>query len=530
MSRGLKPEITKAMRPNMLDRVIGYFNPVAGLQRQQARGMSAVMGGYTGASRRSSWGRKWQVSKGDANTDLLPDLPTLRERSRDLVRNNPVATGAINTAVTNVVGSGLRLQSTVDAKALGMSDEEAEQWQAHTEREFLLWAGSKYCDLTGVQNFSGLQDLAFRSSLENGDSFGVLPEKAVQGSPYKTRVQLIEADQVCNKDGKPNSATLAGGIETDSDGAPVGLQVMVSHPGSPKAERKWQVVPFRGGNTGRVNVVHLFERKRVGQLRGVPYLASVIEPLKQISRYTESELMAAVVSGMFTVFVKTEAGQGGLLGPNDIEQAGVQGAQSVERNYQLGNGLVLEGAPGDSIETINPGRPNDSFDPFVHAILKQVGVALEIPYEVLMKAYLSSYSAARAALLDAWRFFRKRRQWLAANFCQPIYETWLAEAVALGRVHAPGFFADPAIRAAYCRALWHGDGPGAIDPLKEANAAEKRMNIRITNLAQEKAAYDGGDWEQTVRQRKRELSMIGETGQAANDSTPEPPFNPDDPQ
>jgi lambda family phage portal protein len=525
--------LQRAMSPTVIDRVIGYFNPVAGYQRQQARTMSAIAGTYTGASRQSSWSRSWFASSGDANTDLMADLPTLRQRCRDLVRNNPVAGGAIASVTTNVVGSGLTIQSTIDAEFLGMSDEETDDWQRTTEREFRLWAEGKHCDLTRVQTFGGLQELAFRSALENGDSFAVLPEKSVQGSPYKLRVQIIEADQVCNPSRKPDSKTLVGGIETDTDGAPVKLHVMTEHPGSSVAKTgKWAEVTFYGANTGRCNVIHLFDRRRPGQLRGVPYLAAVIEPLKQISRYTEAELMAAVVSGLFTVFVKSEAGQGGLLGPQDLEAGAASGSQN--RDYALGNGMIIEGLPGDSIETINPGRPNDSFDPFVQAILKQVGVSLELPYEVLMKAYLSSYSAARAALLDAWRFFRKRRRWLATNFCQPIYETWLAEAVASGRIYAPGFFADPAIKAAYCRATWHGDGPGAIDPNKEVQAAEKRMDINLTNLAQEKAAYDGGDWETTVRQRKKELDVIGSqqntegTSKAAQ-LVPEP-FDPDNPQ
>ena len=110
-------------------------------------------------------------------------------------------------------------------------------------------------------------------------------------------------------------------------------------------------------------------------------------------------------------------------------------------------------------------------------------------------------------------------------FCQPIYETWLTEAVAIGRINAPGFFTDPMIRKAYCGATWHGDGMGSLDPLKEASAAEKRMDIKLTSLAQEKAAYDGGDWEKTVRQRNKELAN---GGQPANAGSAEPSRSDDD--
>jgi hypothetical protein len=64
---------------------------------------------------------------------------------------------------------------------------------------------------------------------------------------------------------------------------------------------------------------------------------------------------------------------------------------------------------------------------------------------------------------------------MAERFCQPIYEQWLEEAVARGYIAAPGFFADPVVRAAWCRAEWHGPTQGQLDPTKEVEAAEKRV-------------------------------------------------------
>lgn len=515
------PAMIKAMKPNFIDKLVSFYNPVAGYHRQQARTMSAISGSYTGASRKGAAFKSWFASSSDANADIIPDLPMLRARSRDLIRNQPIAGGAINTVVSNVVGAGLSLQSNIDSKFLGMNDDDAAAWQETVEREFKLFADSKGCDITRTQNFAGLQDLAFRSALENGDSFALLPMVPVAGSPYSTRVQLIESDRICNDKDARDSDRLAGGIAIDEYGAPEWLHVLKSHPGSAiRAKKQWDKIRFFGENTGRTNVVQLIDRRRIGQLRGVPYLAAVIEPLKQLGRYTEAELMAAVVSGLFTVFVKSEPGQGSLLGSDDI--------QNKSRDYALGNGSIIEGVPGDSIETIDAGRPNKEFDPFVSAILQQVGVALELPRSVLVKCFMSSYSAARAELMDAWKFFSKRRRLLAINFCQPIYEAWLEEAVSIGRIKAPGFFTDPLIRKSYCGALWHGDGPGAIDPLKEANAIEKRLSINLTSLAEEKAAYDGGDWEQTTRQRKKERDVIGVTEPPT--ATEEEPYNPDNPQ
>ncbi len=88
----------------------------------------------------------------------------------------------------------------------------------------------------------------------------------------------------------------------------------------------------------------------------------------------------------------------------------------------------------------------------------------------------------------------------------------MADSIALGIIDAPGFFADPFVREAWCGSNWGGDGPGALDPLKEAQAAEKRINVGITTQAEETVAYDGGDWEEKTRQRVREMKVRREGG------------------
>ncbi len=164
--------------------------------------------------------------------------------------------------------------------------------------------------------------------------------------------------------------------------------------------------------------------------------------------------------------------------------------------------------PNESIEIADPKRPNTAFDAFIKAVLEQVGVALEIPFEILIGHFSASYSASRAALLEAWRFFRGRRGWLARTYCQPVYENFLAEGVSLGRIHAPGFFSDPLLRSAYCGALWIGDAPSQIDPVKEVDAAEKRLELALSTLDEETTNLTGGDFETNYPRIKRERQML----------------------
>jgi len=513
---------TISIEENIVDRAIRFLDPARANGRARARMSAAAVGAYIGASTTRRPTMSWQAQKGDADAVVLYDLPNLRERSRDLLRNAPLAAGAVNTVTTNVVGTGLKVKSQIDRDVLKLTEEAADAWEAQTEREWHLFFDSPECDLARTLRGVDQQELALRQTLENGDVFVLMPNVVRPGSPYGLKLQMIEGDRVCNKDAVTDTPTLAGGVEKDGNGAPVAYHVMNQHPGSAlyrTAERSWTVVPALS-KTGRRNVIHLFKTLRPGQSRGVPYLAPVIEPLKQIDRYTEAEIMAAVVSGMFTVFVKSETG-GTSLSP--MEPTSEVGGATTDDDFKLASGAILNLAKGEEIQSANPTRPNTGFDPFVMAVLRQVGVALELPFEVLIKHFTASYSAARAALLEAWRFFRTRREWLAANFCQAVYENFMDEAVALGRIKAPGYFADPLLRKAYLGAEWIGPAPGQIDPNKEIDAAEKRVSLGVSTVEKETAELTGGDFERNIPQIKKERRLLREAGLLAVEANPPTP-------
>ncbi|OYW87839.1 MAG: hypothetical protein B7Z23_13395, partial [Pseudomonadales bacterium 32-61-5] len=246
-----------------------------------------------------------------------------------------------------------------------------------------------------------------------------------------------------------------------------------------------------------------------------------------LDRYSEAEVFAAVASAMFAIVTKTDD-RGGLsplesavTGQTPASGAG-DPAKGSSWDGTLTAGLAIDLGKDESVAAFAPGRPNPQFDPFMQAVLRQVGVALELPFEVLVKHFTASYSAARAALLDLWKFVKVRRNGFADMFCQPVYEAWMEEAVALGRIDAPGFFDDPLLRAAYLGSEWHGDGPGAIDPLKEATAIGKRLEINLTTLEREMAEYNGSDFETTIEQCGREREKLGEAGLLTTTPAPAP--------
>ena len=502
------------VKNNLVDRVINYFDPIRGAHRQRARSFMALTGAYTGALLARRTLGSWATIPQDADSALLPDLQVLRERSRDLVRNNPLGTGALNTAVTNVVGTGLKLQARPDREILNMADEEADQWEANVEREFRMWSTNpQYCDIRKTLAFVDQQDLVFRQTLENGDVFTLMAREDSKEFPYSLRLQIIEADRVCNKGEVKDTETLCAGVEKEASGAPKNYHIMNQHPGNwiYRSGYTWTVVPAFGEKSGLRNVIHNFRTLRPGQTRGVPWLTPVIETLKQLGRYTDAEVMGAVISALFTVFIKTE-GPYPTLGPMQGDASVSGSVTTQDTDLKLGNGALIGLRPNESIEIADPKRPNTAFDGFIKAILEQVGVALEIPFEILIGHFSASYSASRAALLEAWRFFRGRRRWLASSYCRPVYENFLAEGIALGRIHAPGFFSDPLLQSAYCGALWIGDAPSQINPVDEVNAAEKRLELCLSTLDEETTNMTGGDFETNYPRIKREREMLKQIG------------------
>lgn len=515
---------------NIIDKFVEAVNPSAALRRQNDRIKLELIrsfknSGYdeSGASRNKNSMRGWLASSKSPQEDIDRNIPILRQRSRSLYMSAPLAVSAIKTNRTNIVGEGLRLKSTIDAAFLRMTPEAAAEWQRNTEREFELWADSKFCDSTRVNNFYEIQQVACLSWLMNGDACALVEyERPTPAFPYGLRVHLIEADRVSTPHTSGTAVNLYAtesttgnrifnGVEVTDAGRVVAYHICSTYPNSQlRAAKKWQRVKAFGDKTGTPNVLMIFEAERAEQYRGVPYLAPVIESLKQLTRYGEAEMMAAVINGFFTVFITSggNTGEVGFTGVLDDEDR----VSDDDLNYELGPGMVNVLKPGEKIDIADSKRPSSNFDAFTTALAKYVGAALEIPVELLIKSFNSSYSASRAALLEAWKAFRMKRKWLAADFCQPIYEIFLTEAIANGRIKAPGFFLDPAIKKAYCRAQWNGPAPGMLDPVKEATAAEKRIAIGVSTRQRESIEMTGTDFDANVAQLARENQLMKEAG------------------
>ena len=424
----------------------------------------------------------------------------------------PIATAAIKRQRTNVVGNGLRLKSTINRELLGMTQEAAESWQKRTEAEFALWAERKdACDATGINDFYGMQQLAMLAWPMSGDCFCLFRQyDTTPMHPYALRLHMIEADRVrtptaaggiamLTTTGKSaNGNTIYDGVEVDSNGRVVAYHVANTYPfQNTLTPTIFTRVEAYGKKTGLPNILHIMDSERCEQYRGVPYLAQVMEPLLQMRRYTEAEIMAAIVQSFFTAFVKTE----GDTTEMPFGEPASSDAKEVSRDpsdYEMGPGNTIIMEPGEDVAFGSPTHPNTGFDTFMKALCEQVGAAFEIPADLLLMSFNASYSASRAALLEAWKAFRMRREWLTKSFCRPVYEVWMTEAVARGRIIAPGFLTDPLIRQAYLQSEWIGPSQGQLDPTKEVAAAVTAIENGLSTREAEAIRLNGSEYAANV--------------------------------
>ncbi|MBM3928309.1 MAG: phage portal protein, partial [Sphingomonadales bacterium] len=453
-------------------------------------------------------------------------------RSRSAAMNLPLGTAAIERTVTFTIGTGLMAIPDIRPDVVGQSADVVAALSARIAADYDEYMSSTDPDAERSTTGYGLQDIILRGVLEAGDilQVRVMPEEQV-GRTSTTAWKLVEADRIVSPtghiEGKRAGAMTAmtgegtgnvivGGVELDEYGAPIAFHVLRRDPGIVVGSGVGRIegdtvrVPAWGGSTGLPSAMLVMTKRRADQARGVPMLAPVLEVLRQISTLTEAELFAAILTGMLAIVHKSpgasplpepDYGQGdgdGVSVDGGLRYDDAGGGLGAIRFEQ---GTVLDIDTGSDVEMKTPGRPNPAFDPFFIGLARQLSAAIEIPVEVLLLHFLSSYTASRAAFETFYQKVRGRREWMASASEAPRYRAWLYEQVARGRYRLPGFLTDADKRAAWSAVRFRGDGKISMDPAREAKALEVHEAHAWRTGAEITAELTGGDYDANVRVR-----------------------------
>lgn len=444
----------------------------------------------------------WMASGTSADSELATSLRPLRNRSRQLCRDNEYAKNAKRTVMLNVVGQGIVLQSQVK-KRRGNAFDDATNTKIETLWKH--WTSAKRCHTAGKLSWPALQQLIVQGVFESGEILVRLIRQKFADSRVRLALELIEADQIVDTwtgrvDETGNEIRM--GVEVDKWQRPVAYWLHPRHPGDNLASatldsRNFQRVPAE-------EIIHVCLFERPYQTRGVPWMHATLVKLRHMGGYEEAEIIAARASAAIMGFrARPEA---------DIPDDGADDADDLvdgERVTDMSPGIIMDLAPGETFTGFNPSRPNAALDPFMRYMLRSVAAGVGVSYESLSRDYSqSNYSSSRLALLDDRALWRILQQWLIETLCQPVFEAWLEMAVLGGALNLPAYETTPEI---YQAIRWAPRGWKWIDPLKESSAAKSDVRAGFSTLT-DVLAEQGEDIEEHFQRRRDEIRLAKQYG------------------
>jgi lambda family phage portal protein len=513
--------------------------PVVRVRAGDAVGASARVVAEAGAPRTSYAAgdsghpmlANWNPPLRSADADWLRDRRLSIARIRDIERNEGWVSAAVDRQVDMLVGGALRLNSRPDADALGIELDEAHELGRQIQAKFRIWADDPTfrCDAERDLPFSGLAGLVAREFVGIGESLSIVRWIERPGWPYRTALQVIDPDRLSNPNGVPDGDRLRGGIEKDGNNAPIAYHIRRGHPGdvalsTATSSFRWDRIARwdRIGDWERPKVLHVKDKRRPGQSRGIAKLVAGLTKVRGLSRYSESEIRTAainatIVGSLYTQlgaeYAADRLGTDAAAGSTDWSSFNTQRADFYKDRNVLDEARFLTLFPSDRLDLNTQPRQTAGYPQFQTAFLQALAAALGISYEQLsMDWSRTNYSSARAALNEVWRGVTRLRAILIWSFALPLFAAWLEDALDAGEIDVPAgavdFYDAP---AAWLRSEWIGPGRGYVDPVKEAQAAGMRMDQLVSTLERE-AAEQGLDWEQLLDQRAREDEEIARRG------------------
>lgn len=419
------------------------------------------------AASRTTRTSNWQTPATDANSAIVnPSL--IRNRARDLVRNNPWAAKGVSVITNNVVGYGIRAQ-----------------WQSSTKRNakraqdlWKAWAESSQCDAQGLTNLYGIQQTVMRAVVESGECLIRLrPRLASDGLAVPFQLQVLEADYFYEFGDGPRAGGgyVQRGIEYDAIGRRVAYNLYKAHPGATgRFSNGFSRVPA-------YEVIHVFRTDRPGQERGVSWLAPVMIRLRELDIYEDAYLNRQKLANLFAAFIYTD-------NPEETEE-------EFSDVSELTPGSMYTMKPGRTLAFSTPPKADD-YGPYTLANLRAIASGLNITYESLTGDLAEvNFSSARMGWqefgrsIDSWRW-----QLIIPRFCHGI-ATWFTD-----------FSGIPDLRHE-----WTPPARMIVDPVREIPAI--KAAIRTGLMTQSEAIREQGyDPEQLLTEMAADNALLDKLG------------------
>lgn len=468
-------------KANFLDRAIEYVAPGVAARRMSARmgletlpAISNIYGGSTPTRLDTTWSPTLGY-QGRNNPLNRWRLTKMRDRARDLERNNALAASLLERMVENVIGTGFTFNATTDDE--GFNQEVTELWNDWTDT----------ADLRGMHNWLDFQRTLYRSHIRDGDVGVALIKKGDD-----CFLQMAEGDLIDTQYGANVDPQMIDGIMWSDENRPLSFQLVTV---GPDARREAQTISAR-------DFVFYPRLKSYSQYRGEPCFAPVFDLFDQLDGYKEAVIVAARVAACQALLIRKATGVAGL-GAMPVQQ-NVNGQN--QRLQAIEPGMVHYLNPGEEVIPFNPSQPTTVFDAFVAAQVRFIGICVGMPLEVLLLDFSrTNYSSARAALLQLQRAcIPQQRQF--ASVLSRIYRWRVSRWVKTGQLRVPA-----KIAGSFWNHHWTPAGWAWVDPQKDLVAAAMEIDLGL-NSRTSIAASHGRNLEhvrKTLAAERAEAEALG---------------------
>ena len=464
-------------------------------RRQQATPSAPRRRMYQGAQF-SRLTADWVTGNTSADSEIYGSAQKLRDRARQLCRDNDYARQALRAIEGNVIGQGIPFQSQVRMQRAGRLDTQAND---AIEAAWRQWTSARYCHTGGKLSFADIERLAIRACAESGEVFVRLVRQSFGGSTVPLAMEVIEADQL---DDGLNGRSQQGneiriGVEVDGWGRPIAYHFLAYHPGDYQFSNQ-QISTQRHKRIPAEEIIHLYRAERPGQTRGITWFASAIQRLHHLAGYEQAEVVRARASSALMGFITSPEGE--LIGDDVMDGERVS-------NFEPGVFKYLN--PGESVTVPSLDSPDGQFEPFLRAMLRAMAAGIGCSYETISRDFSqTNYSSSRLSLIEDRDHWRILQSWMIENFHRRVFHEWIELAVLSNALSLPGYELAP---DRFKAARWMPRGWAWVDPAKEVAAYKEAVRCGFKTLG-EVVAEQGGDLDELLLARQSELAMLDQMG------------------
>ena len=482
-----------------------------------------ALSAYRGASS-GRLNSDWETSVGDADSTLIPERMGLIYRIRERLRNDPVMRGCLKKCVDSVIGpKGFNTQAQLDAKRLGLSEQQARDLEREIDYEWKSW--QKECDYSGNParsfTFQSLLSLQFSTELTCGETLTIPRYVRRPWARFSFCIQPVAPDRIVSPggfwasfSGINNEDDIRDGIKIGRRGDIQGAYIARQHPGSYNWFRDvWKVdfIPAYSARTLKANFWHNYQQYRVEATRGEPAFAACLLGFKSLGDYVSDEMSRAHMASMFGLSITREeafdADSEGLATADKIGSSD----ETDHAQVDMYPGMINYLKPGESVSVVNPNIPGDQFDPFTDKIATWAGSSLGLSREQILNTYNGmSFSSAKCSRDEAQRGFKKQQDDIVENYIEPVRERVIEEAWLRGRLVLPGF-EDPEVRRNYFSHVTYAAPWPYLEPVKEETGVELRLANGTSSLTRE-CSRAGHNLRDVIEERKREMQEFEAAG------------------